>query len=195
MERKTLVASVLTVLVLALPAGTAAAASLTPNTKADEDGTGPACSFREAVESANADADFGGCTHAGAYGPDTVLLPAGTYGLTENRVHVEDTTGDATTILRAGAAPVTIDQRSLDVVLDVSGDATIRGLTITGGDRRSSAIGGGVGVGGGAHLMLIDSTVTGNSVGDATHQADGGGVGITNGSSMTLINVTLSGNR
>src|SRR4051812_35025976 len=50
-------------------------------TTADEFGTGAACSLREAIQSANTDTAFGGCT-TGA-GTDTIILQAGqTYALT-----------------------------------------------------------------------------------------------------------------
>ena len=40
------------------------------------------CSLREAIISANNNSDFGGCTHSGTYGGDTIILPAGTFRLT-----------------------------------------------------------------------------------------------------------------
>jgi CSLREA domain-containing protein len=63
--------------------GGAHAATLTPDTTADEfdpvaDGD---CSLREAVESANRDADFGGCLGVGAYGDDVIVLAAAVYTL------------------------------------------------------------------------------------------------------------------
>ena len=44
--------------------------------------TATGCSLREAVQSANDNADFGGCTHSGIYGHDTIrILNAGTYAV------------------------------------------------------------------------------------------------------------------
>src|SRR5262245_24761450 len=43
--------------------------------------TSAQCSLANAIRSANADADTGGCVHSGAYGADTIVLPAGTYAL------------------------------------------------------------------------------------------------------------------
>ncbi len=41
------------------------------------------CSVREAVQTANVDANFGGCAQTGtSSGPDTITIPAGTYTLT-----------------------------------------------------------------------------------------------------------------
>jgi len=46
------------------------------NTTADEFGSGGSCSLREAVQSANGDADFGGCNSSGIYGNDVINIPA-----------------------------------------------------------------------------------------------------------------------
>ena len=46
----------------------------------DEFGIGASCSLREAIQAANTDAAFGGCSAGG--GDDTITLPAGTYTLT-----------------------------------------------------------------------------------------------------------------
>ena len=54
----------------------ALAAVITPNTFADENGGGTACSLREAILAANNDTAFGGCPAGG--GADTIPLPPGT---------------------------------------------------------------------------------------------------------------------
>jgi len=65
---------------LALMNTPAHAATIAPDTFADEYGTGASCSLREAIQSINSGANFGGCTAAGAYGTsDTITLTAGTY--------------------------------------------------------------------------------------------------------------------
>src|SRR4051794_8452232 len=56
------------------------AAGIGVNTTVDEFGTGANCSLREAIQAANTDAAFGGCS-AGS-GTDTINVPAGTYTLT-----------------------------------------------------------------------------------------------------------------
>src|SRR3954454_17135334 len=67
---------------------TAGAATITPTTTADDWTPIPPyaqCSFREAVISANNDADFGGCVSTnGNYGADTVKLGPGPYTLVAN---------------------------------------------------------------------------------------------------------------
>ena len=60
----------------------APSATIVVNTTADEFGTGKNCSLREAIQAANTDSDFGGCTGVKAYGADVITLPAGTYTLT-----------------------------------------------------------------------------------------------------------------
>ncbi len=64
-----------------LISGIAGAATLDVNTTADEfDGIN--CSLRNAIQSANLGADFGGCVASGTYGTDTINLQADNYPLT-----------------------------------------------------------------------------------------------------------------
>jgi CSLREA domain-containing protein len=85
--------------ILALVGASTDAATVTVDTAVDELDATPnaSCSVREAVESANSDADFGGCVGVGPYGDDTILLPAGTYGLSR--------TGSAGSAPRSSPAP------------------------------------------------------------------------------------------
>jgi CSLREA domain-containing protein len=81
-------------------AGGAAAATLTPTTTADQfDLVADAeCSLREAVESANLNADFGGCVAAGVYGDDVIELAVATYvldvGPAESSFDFDNSVGD-----------------------------------------------------------------------------------------------------
>ncbi len=61
----------------ALAAGTANAAIITVTTDQDEFGTGPGCSLREAIQSANQNSDFGGCSGIGPYGADIIQFAPG----------------------------------------------------------------------------------------------------------------------
>ena len=65
---------------LAMLASPAGAATITVKTTADQFGGGSACALREAVQAANVDAAFGGCTAGSA--ADRIKLPGGTYRLT-----------------------------------------------------------------------------------------------------------------
>lgn len=71
------VAPILAFLLL-LP-GQARAATITPNTTADELDSDGNCSLREAIQAANTDSAVDACT-AGS-GADTIDVPAGTYAL------------------------------------------------------------------------------------------------------------------
>jgi CSLREA domain-containing protein len=63
----------------ALAAGTANAATITVTTDLDEFNSSPNanCSLREAIESANRNSNFGGCSGSGAYGADTIVFAPG----------------------------------------------------------------------------------------------------------------------
>jgi CSLREA domain-containing protein len=70
---------------LAASASIASAAVITVTTGLDEFDTTPnaTCSLREAIQSANTDGDFGGCTGSGIYGNDTIVF-YGPAGATDN---------------------------------------------------------------------------------------------------------------
>ena len=174
-------------LALATPAR---AGVIAVNTQADEYATNSAaCALREAIEAANIDADFGGCTGAAA-GLDTITLPAGTYtlslaptidGNSDGDLNIEsDITLDPTGV-------VTIDGGTIDRVFS-TGSATaftISDLTITRGTTPDE----GAGILNAGTLTLTGVTLTGN-------QAGFGGGAISNaGGTVTLRNVTISGNQ
>jgi CSLREA domain-containing protein len=183
----------------------ASAAVVAPNTTTDEYDAvpppGSACSLREAIKSADGDSDFGGCTHAAAYGFDTVQVPAGLYKLTiTGPPGADDSSGDlntgsSMTIEAAPGAVVTIDGNGTDRVIDASvlgvtltlDDLTIRNGLVGTPDPSTGVTGGGIVTSGGTGLVISNSTISGN-------QADGGGGGIAANGPTTLTNVTISGN-
>ncbi|MEX2103528.1 MAG: CSLREA domain-containing protein, partial [Gaiellaceae bacterium] len=120
--------------------GAAHAASIVVTTTTDEYNTGATeCSLREAVQAANTNAAFGGCT-AGS-GADEITLPAGTYGFTQSgteliggSVDVRDLDVDGALTIVGQGRP-TIDANDLDRIfqLTVGDSLTLRGLTLTGG--------------------------------------------------------------
>jgi CSLREA domain-containing protein len=187
---RALVCAGLVIGVLAL-APAALAGTITVTTMTDQYGGDPAnCSLREAVHSANIGSGFDGCTGATA-GPDTINLPAGTYGLTiagggEN----DNVTGDldvaSSITLARVSGKVVIDQTTADRVIDVftGGNLTVTDITIQGGETTEG--GGGIRNLGGT-VTLTDVTITGNTA------ADGGG--LFNDTTATLRNVTISGNQ
>jgi CSLREA domain-containing protein len=177
-----------TALVVAGPAPTALAGTITVNTSADEFGTATGCSLREAIEAANTNANFGGCTGATA-GADTINLPAGTYVLSIAPGIDGNANGDLDVDSQITIDPtgvVAIDGNVTDRVLDVSatGNLTIADLTI----RRGQTAEGGGGIRNlGGTLAVTAVTLTNN-------QAEDGGA-IFNDGPATLRNTTLSGNR
>ena len=124
-------ATLLIGMLLAASPARAAEAAISVTTIADENGTGAACSIREAVRSANTDTAFGGCT-AGS-GADTITIPAGTYVLaTPGMDEQEAAQGDLdltgpTTIVGAGMGSTIIDGADLDRIFELApgGDGTI----------------------------------------------------------------------
>ncbi|MGH2653071.1 MAG: choice-of-anchor Q domain-containing protein [Actinomycetota bacterium] len=167
----------------------ALAGTISVTTTTDQFNTGTECSLREAVEAANTDADFGGCTGAAA-GPDTITLPAGTYTLTIAPTPDGNADGDLlieSDITLDPTGAVRIDGGMIDRVFSVgsAGALTASDLTITRGvtpDEGAAILSGG-------SLTLTGVTLTGN-------QAGFGGGAISNGAgTVTLRNVTISGNQ
>ena len=120
----------------------AMAATITPNTFSDENGGGGGCSLREAIQSANTDAAFGGCTAGG--GSDTIPLATGTYqlaiapdGTPDDNLDgdLDIVAGSAVTISHTGVTPSAISGGGIDRVLNLlsGGNATISSVTIRDG--------------------------------------------------------------
>jgi CSLREA domain-containing protein len=171
-----------------MPSGLAVAASITVTTVADENGSGPNCSLREAIASANGDADVGGCVGVGTYGADTIVfgstlsLPA-TITLTDPAGAL--TVSSDVTITGPGATQLAIDGNHTTQVfyIGTGHQVMLSDLTIQHGNANSDFGGGILNVG---TLTLTNCTLRGNSAGI--------GGGITNYHTATLTNCTLSGN-
>jgi uncharacterized repeat protein (TIGR01451 family)/CSLREA domain-containing protein len=142
------------------------------------------CSLREAIVAAN-----------GNGGTDDITVPAGNYLLTiggagENSGATGDLdiTGDVT-ITGAGAGVTTVDAGGdsgiLDRVFDVrlSANATMSGMTITGGRAPTSANGGGVNSDSGGTVTLTSLVVSDNHSGAG---GQGGGV-VSNGATGLVV--------
>ncbi len=173
----------------------ASAGTISVTTTFDQlDGSAP-CSLREAVDTANADANSGGCTDANPAAADTIKLAGGDYNLQRAGVEDANASGDldvteSLTIAGDGADVSGIDGNGAltgDRVLQVSsGTLTISGLTVHDGFSTTAA-GGGIQGLSGTTLKLTDSTVSGNTAG-----AVGGGIHA--GGAATLTNSTVSNN-
>jgi hypothetical protein len=159
-------------------------------TTADET-TGGNCSLRAAVASANNNDAEGGCLNGLQTVPDTILVPAGTYELTAGQLIVS---GDVV-IAGAGARQTAIRGDSLGSRLFEidSGNVTMNGVTIAGGNETfgsqtaNAGVGGGIWVTGNGALTLRRSTVSGN-------HADQSGGGIDNNGSLTVDRSTIEDN-
>jgi len=107
----------------ALAANTASAAIITVTTALDEFNTTPdtGCSLREAIESANRNSNFGGCSGIGTYGADVIQFAPGISVITLTITSPFGTDNDNNAYL------------DLDVVVNQDpGDTTVFTLTIQG---------------------------------------------------------------
>lgn len=187
------------------------AAAILVNTAADETVTNGACSLREAIANANADAATHPDCAAGA-GIDSIGF-AGNYTITLagsslsiNSALAINGNGAASTIIQANASPDTATYR----VFTTSAIATLSGLTVRHGRCSGSCNGGGIFNSG--TLTITNSTLSGNRAGlyggaienDGTltvsdsilsgNSASYGGAIHNELKAMTLVNSTLSGN-
>ena len=192
-------------------------AIITVNTTVDEYGTGTDCSLREAIQAANTDTAFGGCT-AGS-GADIISLPVGTYTLRGAADEDDNASGDLdiasdltingadqrTTIIQAGSS----ETNGVDRVLHILGDyaAEINAVTIRYGKSPNGvdsavdgactgAHGGGIYVSSGSALTLNDSVVIYNRTGDGGDNCTSGlahhGMGGNGGGIFVLGTVQLN---
>ncbi len=169
-----------------------ASTNITVNSAADALSTDGKCTLREAIIAANKDlassSNPGEC--AAGSGPDTIILPPGTYTLTRNDSGNEDSasTGDLdikSSLIISPTGPVTITAVSnfTDRIFQIlTGNVTISGVTIKKGNS---------GYGGAIHnagiLTVTNSTFTDN-------KASVWGGAIKNAGTLNLTNVTISGN-
>jgi CSLREA domain-containing protein len=169
------------------------AAAIGVNTAADENGTGTDCSLREAIQSANTDSPFGGCT-AGS-GPDVIDLPAGTYGLSNGELQISsDVTingaGSASTNVKNGSACAFSPNRlfSLDPGSVGNVDVTFNSFTMSNGNSSN---------GGAIHLgdSVTDNLTVNGAVFEFNCSSSGGAIGQTTRSgNLTITNSIFSGN-
>src|SRR6266540_3120178 len=119
-----------------LAAQPAAASLITPNRLDDEYNSDVStCSLREAVQSANTDSAFNGCTSGS--GPDQIDLGDGTYQLsrapatsTNADGNLDVVSGSTVTISHTGSGRTAIDGGDIDSVILNDGDLTITGIAI-----------------------------------------------------------------
>ncbi|MEE8523817.1 MAG: right-handed parallel beta-helix repeat-containing protein [Thermoanaerobaculia bacterium] len=165
------------------PATSAGAATFVVTKETDDDGLCEIgdCALREAVLAANA-----------APGPDSIVLPGGTYQLSiPGPAEGSSFTGDLDVLedlelLGDPGTPTIIVGDGGDRVLEIRRSAVlISNLTITGGSVGSS--------GGGVRTVLSDVTIVDSTIRDNSTTQDGGGIFFQLGT-LDLINTTVSGN-
>ncbi len=178
------------VLVLALAAPGARAATIRVTTTADSAAPAGACSLRAAILAANTDTAVGGCP-AGS-GADTIAVPPGTYDLTAEGADEDagltgdlDATSAMRIVARQGAvidAPATGDR-----VLDVHAPAVVLvdGLTLQ--DGFAGGIVGGGGIRSSGTVTLLHAVVQLNTGYDSAG-------GIDNSGTLTLVHSVVQSN-
>ena len=133
--------------------------------------SGPGCTLRKAIASAEANADVPPCTHQGDYGDDIIELTPGTYNLStaDNAPNGYPVVTSNITIVGKGST-----------IARTNGDSLphFRLFRVTGG-----------------HLKLLELTLSGGLISNATGEGDGGAIRATGPASLTLASVTLSSNR
>ncbi|MCP4363598.1 MAG: CSLREA domain-containing protein [Chloroflexi bacterium] len=176
---------------------------ITVTTTIDEFNIGTDCSLREAIQTANHDSDFGGCTHSGT-APYTIILTDGTYVLTNTGTGDDaNIQGDldisaTMTISGTGANKTIINGNTSDRVFHIasSGVATLSHLSVVSGTTTlligscpdDDLCGGGAYVGTGGALTVLTSTFSSN-----TAAVGGGGIFNYQGS-VAMTNTTFSSN-
>ena len=171
---RTLASLALTAALLAALGVRAEAATIQVNTFAQVDG--PGCTLADAINSANANVDLGGCTHTGTYGADTIVLPTGTYPLTA--ADNEGTNGFGANGLPIVTSDITIlGQGSTISRINGASAPFFRIFQVTQGT-----------------LTLVQLTVTGGFLKSPGNVQLGGGIHVEDPGSLTLSTVTVSGN-
>lgn len=153
-----------------LPDAVTPAGSITVSTATDEFGAGAGCSLREAVQAANSNADFGGCTRSGA-APYQIILTPVTYALTLTGAGEDaNVTGDldVTVSLEVAGNGATIDGNNADRIFDIRSGVNVDfvGLDLINGQVIGS--GGAIQANSNAVVEIANSRF-------ANNQADNGG--------------------
>src|SRR5205085_237868 len=151
-----------------LRAADAGAATIVVNTLSDQNNTGPECSLREAILSANADVNTGGCTGSGGYGDDTITV-------------CEFTGNQATGAAKPGGG---VSVATTSAVTTISGSLFTANTAVNDGGAFASS-------GSGGSATIRNSTFVSNSA-----EGSGGAIFWSGDASSTLFlnNVTITSN-
>jgi hypothetical protein len=169
-------------------ATTASAATLSVNTTFDTTSTGNGqCSLRDAIMAVDSPPGVTGDCAAAAFETNTIVLPAGTYGLHPGELDISpEVTG--LTIVGAGEDKTAVTGSGASRVLQIGFGATVtlRDLAISGGRAGDGASGApGISQGG--------PSGEGTPGGPGAPGANGGG--ILNQGALTLSDIRITGNR
>jgi len=177
--------------VTALHPTSARAATIQVTTTADQNGAGPECSLREAIQAATTNITFGGCP-AGSAGPNTITFAvAGAITLDPNLGPLGVASGPLT-IQGPGVGSLIIDGGGAVQLIEVRTGVqlTLTGLTLTRGASLPAGQGGfGGAILNGGTLTITSSTLSNNQGGF------GGGAIRNDGGTVTITGSTLSGNQ
>ena len=205
--RLTLITVLVVVAIGLTPPQVALAADISVDTFVDDFGTNSSsCSLREAIQSANTDTAFGGCS-AGS-GADTITLQAGTYTLSiAGSGEDSNATGDldiTSEIIINGFGPNSVNTiiqagtdvtNGIDRVLHVRtalplliGNLTLNTVTVQYGREPDSTRGGGI-YNDVSTLVVNNSTISNNQV-----LGTGVGGGIASNGNSSISNSTIANN-
>ena len=152
------------------PAAVTPAGTIIVSTTADEFGTGGACSLREAVQAANTNTNFSGCTRSGS-APYQIVLPAATYTLTLTGAGEDsNATGDldVTVSLELAGNGSTIDGNNADRIFDIRSGVNVDFDSVNMVDGQVSGNGGAIQANSNAIIEITNSRF-------ANNQANNGG--------------------
>jgi CSLREA domain-containing protein len=186
-------ASLAVLICLAVTAPTAHGALIIVNTTADEYGTGAGCSLREAIEAANMNAVFGGCTTGAGDDQIDLLAPGTDYARTLTGSDDDNETGDfdvgagGLIIVGHGATIRGTDTSAGDRLFQKNGTGILHLIRVTLRDGFTTDRGGAVLIDSGS-LGVTESTVTSN------HANLHGGALENSGATAVFTNSTVTGN-
>jgi len=177
-------------------------ATIQVTTANDEFNNGSAgCSLREAVQTANLDADFGGCTHTGSFatGPnaDKILLPAANPGYPLARTGGEEDNNERGDLdfrsnitlqgAGAGTTPIFVCADCPERVIDVISGSNVEINDVTLKFGKVPGAGGGL-------FVDLDATVTATRVTIGLNTAVTNGGGVFNRGRLTFNNSAIGNN-
>jgi CSLREA domain-containing protein len=176
------------------------AGSILVNSTLDIEADDGWCTLREAIKAANTDTSSGAAVGecAAGSGEDVITLPTGAYTLTAmlpvvgTKMTIDGAGKDATIIQASTCDPIALPGGCSPatyriLVVNVSGDLTLEGVTLRYGNLTDTSSGGAIEIYNTLHL--VDSKIVSN------YAQYGGGIFVRSGATATITRSTLSGNQ